>query len=173
MTLRRVAVYFSIFAATSGAFCGALAKSAEADKVKRIDGFESLATGSQSEYFQILGKLEQMDSSGQKASLISPEFFQSLNWIGRTACVNYVCSVMALEQCRRVLETALRDEALVVRDHGLRILLSSRQFTSQEKRLAAERSVSDNRNYRKGRPFWIVDRARHFLSGEWKSSVAD
>ncbi|MEY4066746.1 MAG: hypothetical protein RIR26_2954 [Pseudomonadota bacterium] len=173
MALRRIAVCFSTFVAFWGASASVMASSAEADKLKRLASLDSMSTGSQSEYFQVLGKLEQMDALGQKASLISPEFFQSLNWIGRTACVNYVCSVMAIEQCRRVLDTALRDEALVVRDHGLRILLSSRQFTTQEKRLAAERSVSDDRNYRKGRPFWIVDRARTFLSAELKTSVAD
>lgn len=162
----RFAVCFSVVAILSALNCTGQAAPQSPERLKRMGMVEPVGAGSQTEYFQILGKLEQMDASGQKASLVSPEFFQSLSWIGRTACVNYVCSVLGIDQCRRVLETALRDDALVVRDHGLRILLSSSQFSAHEKRIAAEKSVSDTRNYRKGRPFWIVDRANTFLSAE-------
>jgi hypothetical protein len=124
---------------------------------------EMPSIGSESEYYQVLGRLEQLDSSGHRASLVSPEFFQSLSWIGRTACINYVCGILSMDQCRRVLERALSDDALVVRDHALRIVLSSTQFSDSEKRTAAERIINDQRNYRKGRPFWIVGRAKEFV----------
>lgn len=119
--------------------------------------------GSESEYYQALRRIEQLDNNGQRASLVSIDFFQSLSWIGRTACVNYVCGILSMEQCRRVLDHALTDDALVVRDHGLRIMLSSSQFSESEKLFVAERVAKDNRNYRKGRPFWIVDRAKGYL----------
>lgn len=128
-------------------------------------------SNSNSEYMQALEKLQKMDSDGLRASLVSPAFFQSLGWIGRTACVNYVCTVLALEQCRRVLDFALNDDALVVRDHALRIVISSPRFTDSEKTNAAERSVEDPRNFRKGRPFWIVERAKGFLNGRSKQAL--
>ena len=126
---------------------------------------------SESEYFEALKRIEQIDSMGQRASLVSSSFFQSLTWIGRTACVNYVCGILAIEQCKSVLDHALADDALVVRDHALRILLSTSRFTESEKRFAADRVVGDERNYRKGRPFWIVDRARAYLDGGQKNSA--
>lgn len=128
------------------------------------------SVGSESEYYQALGRIEQLDSAGQRASLVSPEFFQSLSWIGRTACVNYVCGILSLEQCRRVLERGMNDDALVVRDHALRIMITSSQFTENEKRYAADRSINDARNYRKGRPFWIVDRAKGYVNSETAQS---
>jgi hypothetical protein len=134
-------------------------------QVPSASGHEFRQSNSNSEYMQALEKLQTMDSDGLRASLVSPAFFQSLGWIGRTACVNYVCTVLALEQCRRVLDFALNDDALVVRDHALRILISSPRFTETEKTNAAERSVEDPRNFRKGRPFWIVERAKGFLNG--------
>lgn len=130
----------------------------------------TVETDSNSEYSRILGQLEQMDTTGQRATLLSQSFFQSLSWIGRTACINYACGILAVDQCRQVLEHALSDEALVVRDHGLRIMISTKKISDEEKRLAAERTVGDARNYRKGRPFWIVDRARGFLLAEAKNS---
>ncbi|NBO37490.1 hypothetical protein EBU99_02790 [bacterium] len=133
---------------------------------------EPSGIGSESEYYQVLGRLEQMDANGHRAALVSSEFFQSLSWIGRTACVNYVCGILSIDQCRRVLDRGLLDDALVVRDHALRVMLHSSQFTEQEKRSAAEKILGDQRNYRKGRPFWIVDRAKGFLiAGTGKSSA--
>lgn len=139
------------------------AQKPESRKLKPLD---IPSVGSESEYYQALGRIEQLDSTGQRASLVSPEFFQSLSWIGRTACVNYVCGILSLEQCRRVLERGMNDDALVVRDHALRIMLSSSQFTDNEKRYAADRSINDARNYRKGRPFWIVDRAKGYVNSD-------
>jgi hypothetical protein len=66
----------------------------------------------------------------------------------------------------------LADDALVVRDHALRITISTHHFSEEEKRQAAEKAVNDDRNYRKGRPFWIVDRARGFLVAEGKTSTS-
>lgn len=127
---------------------------------------------SNSEYMNMIARLERMDANGQRATLISEGFFSGLSWIGRTACLNYVCGVLSTDLCRRALELGLRDEALVVRDHALRITLSAKQITEVEKRIAAERMVEDSRNYRKGRPFWIVDRARGFLVAETGNSTA-
>lgn len=135
--------------------------------------FESVEGDTNSEYYQALGKLEKLDKEGHRASLVSSAFFQSLGWIGRTACVNYVCSVLSVEQCRVVLGYALNDEALVVRDHALRIYISSQKFSEQEKVSAATRSISDKRNFRKGRPFWIVERAKGFLNSQKEASLRD
>lgn len=154
------------------AFASGESKALKSPALERLSAKElmlnkDLAISSQddsnSEYFKIIGQLEQLNAQGQRATLVSPDFFQSLSWIGRTACINYVCGILTIDQCRRVLELAHSDDALVVRDHALRITISTSHFTGQEKRAAAERAVSDNRNYRKGRPFWIVDRARGFL----------
>lgn len=128
---------------------------------------------SNSEYYLALGKFERMDAEGHRASLVSAAFFKSLGWIGRTACVNYVCSTLAIDQCRRVLGFALADEALVVRDHALRIFIASQKFSDVEKVNAAERSINDPRNFRKGRPFWIVERAKGFLSARKEGSLRD
>lgn len=127
---------------------------------------------SNSEYMSMISRLERMDANGQRATLVSEGFFSGLSWIGRTACLNYVCGVLSTELCRRVLDLGLKDEALVVRDHALRITLSAKQITEVEKRIAAEKMVEDSRNYRKGRPFWIVDRARGFLVSETGNSTA-
>ena len=127
---------------------------------------------SNSEYMSMISRLERMDTDGQRATLVSEGFFSGLSWIGRTACLNYVCGVLSTDLCRRALELGLKDEALVVRDHALRITLSAKQLTEVEKRIAAERMVEDSRNYRKGRPFWIVDRARGFLVAESGNSTA-
>jgi hypothetical protein len=135
--------------------------------VKSFDG--AVSVDSNSQYYQTLGQFEQLHSAGQKEKLVSRPFFQSLSWIGRTACINYVCGMLPLGDCRQVLELGLSDEALVVRDHALRITISTSYFSALEKKTASERVIGDSRNYRKGRPFWIVDRAREYLvadSGE-------
>lgn len=129
------------------------------------------AFDSNSEYSKVLSRLEQLDATGQRSSLIEPGFFQSLSWIGRTACINYVCGIHPMEHCRKILDLGLVDDALVVRDHALRITISTRHFSEEEKRQAAEKAVNDTRNYRKGRPFWIVDRARGFLLADGKTST--
>jgi hypothetical protein len=124
---------------------------------------------SNSQYFQILGQFEQLNAAGQKEKLVTRSYFQSLSWIGRTACMNYVCGLLSLDFCRQSLQLGLSDEALVVRDHALRITISGSHFSALEKRTASEKVIGDPRNYRKGRPFWIVDRAREYLvadSGE-------
>ncbi|MEN9827314.1 MAG: hypothetical protein RI953_3059 [Pseudomonadota bacterium] len=126
---------------------------------------------SNSEYSKVLSRLEQLDASGQRTSLVESGFFQSLSWIGRTACINYVCGIHTIDYCRKVLSLGLADDALVVRDHALRITISTQHFSEEEKRQAAEKAVNDDRNYRKGRPFWIVDRARGFLVAEGKAST--
>ncbi|MFZ9519881.1 MAG: hypothetical protein ACO3A4_05330 [Silvanigrellaceae bacterium] len=125
---------------------------------------ELVAADTTSEYSKILERMQQLTATGQRSALVEPGFFQSLNWIGRTACINYVCGTQTLDHCRKVLEMGLSDDALVVRDHALRIAISTQHFSEDEKRAAAQNAVTDNRNYRKGRPFWIVDRARGFLS---------
>lgn len=127
------------------------------------EAVDASSMDSTSEYFRIVGQLEQLHSSGQKETLVSRRYFQSLTWIGRTACINYVCGLLPLSYCRQALELGLSDDALVVRDHALRITISTSHFTETEKRTASEKVISDQRNYRKGRPFWIVDRAREFL----------
>ncbi|NBX15791.1 MAG: hypothetical protein EBR09_00345 [Proteobacteria bacterium] len=118
---------------------------------------------SNSEYLKVFEQFEALQSSGQREKLVSRSYFQSLSWIGRTACINYVCGVMKTDSCRQVLQTGLSDEALVVRDHALRITIASGYFNAQEKKSASEMVIGDSRNYRKGRPFWIVERAREFL----------
>lgn len=163
---------FSVAAFGASKGSGAVdSKSGRNSSARSVDENLAAETDSNVEYSKILSQLEQMDNAGQRATLLSQSFFQSLSWIGRTACINYACGILSVDQCRRVLEHALSDEALVVRDHGLRIMISAKKISDEEKRLAAERAVGDARNYRKGRPFWIVDRARGFLLAEAKNST--
>ncbi|MEN9810431.1 MAG: hypothetical protein RLZZ488_1998 [Pseudomonadota bacterium] len=154
-------------------YCG---QSMARPAVKQIPQYQGTTASeipdSNSEYMNMISRLERMDADGQRATLVSDGFFSGLSWIGRTACLNYVCGVLSTDLCRRALELGLKDEALVVRDHALRITISAKQLTEVEKRIAAERMVEDSRNYRKGRPFWIVDRARGFLVAESGNSTA-
>lgn len=154
-------------------YCGQAAARPVVKQVPQNQGVSAPETAdSNSEYMSMISRLERMDMDGQRATLVSEGFFSGLSWIGRTACLNYVCGVLSTDLCRRVLELGLKDVALVVRDHALRITLSAKQLTEVEKRIAAERMVEDSRNYRKGRPFWIVDRARGFLVAESGNSTA-
>lgn len=115
------------------------------------------------EYTRALAMLESTSKRG-KAIPLDSAFFSSLNWVGRTATINYVCGTESAERCRDAVLLGLIDNALVVRDHALRVMLSTRHFPSQERKSAAEQVISDDRNYRKGRPFWIVDRAKSYLA---------
>lgn len=176
VVLKTSALLCGFALSASGAFASTRAPVADLQNqskptVPRAELQASGAPDSNAEYFTVLGQLEQLDASGRRATLVSKGFFQSLSWIGRTACLNYVCGILSLDQCRRVLELGLTDDALVVRDHALRVTLSSSQFTAEEKKVAAERAVQDSRNYRKGRPFWIVDRARGYLYADSGSSM--
>jgi hypothetical protein len=164
-------VSFSVFASLAAVGCGFTALALTPTQPQA--GNVSDRNDANSEYYQALGKIEKLDADGHRASLVSSAFFQSLGWIGRTACVNYVCSALSVEQCRVVLAYALADEALVVRDHALRIFISSQKFSEFEKVNAANKSINDPRNFRKGRPFWIVERAKGFLSAQKGTSLRD
>lgn len=122
-----------------------------------------VAPDAQSEYTKTLAMLEQAHRKGKLVGLDS-KFFSSLNWVGRTATLNYVCSSLPSERCHDAVALGLTDNALVVRDHALRMMITGRQFKSNEKKRAAEQIIADDRNYRRGRAFWIVDRAKSFLS---------
>ena len=122
-----------------------------------------MAPDSQSEYAKTVAMLESAHRKGQLVGLDS-KFFSSLNWVGRTATINYVCSSLPPERCHAAVALGLTDNALVVRDHALRMMISGRQFNPNEKKRAAEQIIADDRNYRRGRAFWIVDRAKSFLS---------
>ena len=122
-----------------------------------------LAPDAQSEYAKTLAMLETAHRRGQLDGLDS-KFFSSLNWIGRTATINYVCSALPPARCHTAVSLGLTDNALVVRDHALRTMITGRQFRPNEIKRAAEQIIADDRNYRRGRAFWIVDRAKSILS---------
>lgn len=125
--------------------------------------FAEIAPDAQSEYAKTLTWLESNHRKGHDVG-VDGKFFSSLNWVGRTAAINYFCSTFSAERCHTAVSLGLKDNALVVRDHALRVMISGKQFKPLEKKNAAEKIITDDRNYRRGRAFWIVDRAKTFLS---------
>jgi hypothetical protein len=113
-------------------------------------------------YQRAMAQLEFLSSKGK---LLTLERFKRLNWVGRTAAMNYTCSAQRIEDCRKVISFGLTDKALVVRDHALRIVLASSTYLPVEKSQIARDVLEDPRNYRTGAPLWIVDRARKYLEG--------
>ncbi len=94
---------------------------------------------------------------------VSAEFLRSQNWIGRIALINIACGSENSDSCKKVLNYALLDNALVVRDHSLRIYINQNLTKESEKLKALNRVISDDRNYRKGKPLWIVHRAQNYI----------
>lgn len=94
---------------------------------------------------------------------VSAEFLRGQNWVGRIALINIVCGSENSNSCKKVLNYALLDNALVVRDHALRIYINQNLSKESEKLKALNRIISDDRNYRKGKPLWIVHRAQNYI----------
>lgn len=116
----------------------------------------------ENDYKLALAYLERTMRGGKKP--LDLREFRRMNWIGRTAILNYVCSVRAADECQSFLHLGLADGALYVRDHALRMVLASVHFSIDEKNRISRDVVTDNRNYRRGGGLWIVDRARNFLA---------
>jgi hypothetical protein len=114
------------------------------------------------EYKRALATFMRTKRTAQE-SRFDAKSFQRLNWVGRTAAINFACGSNKEKACRQALFLGLTDNALVVRDHALRIMLAHSGFEQQEKSLASERVIKDDRNYRRGASLWIVERARQFL----------
>jgi hypothetical protein len=93
------------------------------------------------------------------------EYFSSLDWVGKTALINLVCHSAEAknELCQAVVNLGLVDEALVVRDHSLRTVLANQTVSGSVKEHVAQKIVEDDRNYRKGKAFWIVQNAQSYL----------
>lgn len=94
---------------------------------------------------------------------VSETQFGRFDWVGKTALINVLCQQQDSKRCQSALKQGLRDPALVVRDHALRVVLTAETISDDVKRKVAQSVVSDERNYRKGRAFWIVQNAQKFL----------
>lgn len=94
---------------------------------------------------------------------ISETQFRRFDWVGKTALINVLCQKEESSRCQSALKRGLRDPALVVRDHALRVVLQAEAIPYEVKRKVAHSVVNDERNYRKGRAFWIVQNAQKFL----------
>lgn len=113
--------------------------------------------------------LEQFSKSGILAQPSVPaETYASLDWVEKTALINLVCPGQnpgaAKRSCLALLQTSLNDDALVIRDHALRLALSSPHFSTPDKATIAQQVLTDPRNYRRGRPLWIVGAAKAYLA---------
>jgi len=101
-------------------------------------------------------------------SEISQATFANFDWVGKTALINLVCPVESSQSnvpaCRKVLLQGIRDDALVVRDHSLRTMLTRASISEDLKREAAAKTIADERNYRRGKAFWIVTSAQKYLN---------
>jgi hypothetical protein len=114
-------------------------------------------------YKKAIAKVEKYVTRGPG---ITQGLFRSLNWVGRTAAINYACSATNNETCRRVLILGTEDRALLVRDHALKVILHSDRYAQEEKVKYSRMAVEDIRNYRTGQPLWIVTRARKYLADQ-------
>ncbi len=117
--------------------------------------------------------VKQIQKSGlAKKGRIPRSFFKRLDWVGKTAVINVTCGQEGSKTCLSALKQGLRDNALVVRDHALRVVLKSESLKLGTKRKIAESVVNDDRNYRRGRAFWIVQNAQSFLDASAASSLS-
>jgi hypothetical protein len=96
--------------------------------------------------------------------VLSTQVFSGLDWVQRTALLNVVCAQETTERCHAVIDLGLSDNALVVRDHALRLLLARADTPSARKQTVARRIIEDDRNYRRGQGLWIVGRAKEVLA---------
>lgn len=100
-------------------------------------------------------------------SEISQAAFANYDWVGKTAIINLVCPVDRYQSnglaCRKILLQGIRDDALVVRDHSLRTMLAQSAIGDDVKKEVAAKIISDERNYRRGKAFWIVTSAQKYL----------
>jgi len=113
-----------------------------------------------SEYQKALIQIEKWTQGGQKELNILE--VKKMNWVGKVASMNYTCSVFPKESCKNILIESLKDDALLVRDHALRITLEQHFFNNEEKIKITQEIENDVRNYRRGIGLWIVDRAKKF-----------
>jgi hypothetical protein len=113
--------------------------------------------------------IEQFSKSGILGQPQVPaETYASLDWVEKTALINLVCPGhtpgVAKRSCLTLLQTSLNDDALVIRDHALRLALSGPHFSKPDKATIAQQVLTDPRNYRRGRPLWIVSAAKAYLA---------
>ncbi len=159
-------VHFGVIAcgaiACGAIACGILVCTTARAAILEQERFMRLPVDDVTTYQRSLAKIE---ASAGHSGAISPSLYKTFNWVGRTAAMNYACSVQSLEQCRRLLSIGVTDRALVVRDHALKLILASSKHTPEEKAQVAHDMLEDPRNYRFGAPMWIIDRARKFLEG--------
>jgi hypothetical protein len=87
-----------------------------------------------------------------------------LTWIGRIEYLDRYCLEKSSPFCKEALSQGLQDKALVVRDHALKKIVKRELLEHNEKKRLLGDVVKDQRNYRKGRALWIVDRAKVALS---------
>lgn len=129
---------------------------------QRFVAGEADAFGTQDEYRKALLELEKLSTKDLTQLVENKKHFSAANWIGRTATLNYVCRGESQALCRIALNQGLIDNALVVRDHALRVSIAGGIFTQAEKRRLVDQVIVDDRNYRNGLPLWIVTRAKEF-----------
>lgn len=128
-------------------------------------------SGLEQNYEEKLKKLATLYANGRRPSL-SHRFFSRLDWVERTALLNVVCAQEPGPRCDEALRLGLSDNALLVRDHALRLQLqmprpgASQDDVGRSRRQAVEQTLADDRNYRRGQGLWIVERARKFLELE-------
>ena len=117
------------------------------------------------DYEESLRALSAGYAKGRQPALDARSFNRA-GWQGRTAVLNVVCANDTRARCLEALALGLNDNALVVRDHAFRILLSFEDLASRQKEDAAQAIVADDRNYRRGQGLWIVERAHKYLKNE-------
>lgn len=143
-------------------------KSLDEETAKELEKAKSmhpvvLETGSEETDYKLALAYLERETRGGKWPLDAREF-RRMNWIGRTAIINYICSIQGAEPCRKFLGMGLKDDAMFVRDHALRVVLASPHYSVTEKQRASRDVLMDTRNYRHGNGLWIVERARGYLA---------
>ena len=108
-------------------------------------------------------------------SELPTDYFARFDWVGKTALINLVCHSSAAREplCQSAVTQGLGDDALVVRDHALRTVLADRKLSGSFKETVAQKIVDDDRNYRNGKAFWIVQNAQSYLRLSRKNSAPE
>jgi hypothetical protein len=93
----------------------------------------------------------------------SKSIFQSGSWIDKTATLNYFCSFKKPLACRKVVFWGTQDASLMVRDHAFSVMKNSRHFKEDEVYSVAAEARDDARNFRHGKPLWLVEKTDRYL----------
>lgn len=100
---------------------------------------------------------------------VALETFSTMDWVEKTALINLACPVErerpAAASCRSILSSGVEDQALVVRDHAMKKMLAAPFYSTSFKQSVAKKILADPRNYRRGKPLWIVHGAKQYLAG--------